>query len=111
MMTQEQFNQLVEGNLETPVGQYLIVAKEIVSDKTKAGVIISDGMVQELAKRQDLLTIIAVNESSILKPGQVIRAGRVLTQQTPITSVVEGYELVMVMNHDILTVQKGLSNE
>jgi co-chaperonin GroES (HSP10) len=110
-MTQEQFNQLVEGNKEVPVGQYIIVAKEIVSDKTKAGVIISDSMKEELTKRQDLLVVIAVNDTSILKPGNIIRAGRLLTQQTPLVSTVDGYELAMVMNHDIMTKQKGFSND
>jgi co-chaperonin GroES (HSP10) len=104
-MTKEQFKQIVKENIETPVMQYIIVAKQIVSEKTKDGIIISDSMKAELAKKQDLLTVIATNENSVVSPGDIIRAGRVLTQATPLTC-----KLAIVMNHDVITKQKGFSN-
>jgi co-chaperonin GroES (HSP10) len=109
-MTKGQFKQMVKENLESPLGQYVIVAKQVVAEKTKDGIIISDSMKAELAKKQDLLTVIATNENSVVSPGDIIRAGRVLTQSTPLTCNVEGYELAVVMNHDIITKQKGFSN-
>jgi co-chaperonin GroES (HSP10) len=109
-MTKEQFEQVVMENPESPLGQYNIVAKQVVSEKTKAGVIISDAMKAELAKKQDLYVVVSINESSPVNPGDIIRAGRVLTQQTPLVCNIEGYELAIVMNYDIITKQNGFNN-
>lgn len=105
-MTQAELDLLIATNVEQPVRNVLVLAKSIVKDTTDSGIKLDPKTVEDLLKRKDPMYVIASHEDSTYSPGDKVRTASFLLMNPPLECTVEGYQLVVCREHDVLTVIK-----
>jgi co-chaperonin GroES (HSP10) len=106
MMTKENFNQLVEGNVEQPVKGILVLAKPSIKTTTDSGIELDQKTIQEQLNKKEPMYVVAVGAENKFNVGDKVRVSSFMQMNPPLTSTLQGYDLVLCREHDVVTVVK-----